>query len=69
MTLDERVDGICRWLNIGLREAVKETIETAMREQRQACADAILSTSYDPVQPMPRIYHDVVMRADANDDN
>lgn len=42
MTIDERVDNICKWTNLGLRDAVRMALLEAMRDQRHNCAEAVI---------------------------
>jgi hypothetical protein len=48
MTLDERVDAICIWTDLGLRGAVKRALQLAMKDQRHACAEAVIGLAPYP---------------------
>lgn len=47
MSLDDyvnaKVDSIARWTNDGLRDAVVLAMKEAMRDQRHACAEAVMT--------------------------
>lgn len=38
MTIEERVDSICRWNNPGLRAVVLEVMQAVIEEEREDCA-------------------------------
>lgn len=40
-SIEERVDGICKWTNAGLRDAVRTAMHDLACDQRYLCAEAI----------------------------
>ena len=40
-SIEERVDGICKWTNQGLRDAVLQAMKEIARDQRHLCSEAV----------------------------